>query len=371
MPPMSDVMTATRREYPALDALRGLAAFLVVLGHTRSLVLGSQGLPPAGEGWQTIALLPTGFAQEAVAIFFVLSGYLVGGQVLRKVRLSRFTWRDYIARRVSRLYVVLVPGVVFTLVLDTVLRQFPARLHPSFGVEATEPLGRIVCNLVFLQESRCRPIGSNDSLWSLSYEFWFYILFAGVVTAAGAALAGRPWRALLALALAVGSLLAFGPGLLWLIPAWLFGVALAEWQRSRAVESFASRRQIVLAVLLAVSASAATTVVGGRDEVRFVLVGAAVLPLIHLMTCESPWWHSQPVRQAGRMGSWSYTLYVFHRPMVALAAAALMSVDLSSATAVAAVYLVSVGVTAMCYPAYFLGEHHTARVRAFLLQGQR
>lgn len=43
-------------------------------------------------------------------MFFVLSGYLVGGQVLQYVRQGRFTWRVYMVKRFTRLWDVPIPA---------------------------------------------------------------------------------------------------------------------------------------------------------------------------------------------------------------------------------------------------------------------
>src|ERR1039458_8382680 len=50
--------------------------------------------------------------------FFVLSGYLVGGSVLRSVRTGSWSWRAYLLGRLSRLYVVLLPALLLGGALD-------------------------------------------------------------------------------------------------------------------------------------------------------------------------------------------------------------------------------------------------------------
>ena len=45
----------------------------------------------------------------------------------------------------------------------------------GFSIESTLTLAALAGNLLFLQGIICPPFGSNVVLWSLSYEFWFYI----------------------------------------------------------------------------------------------------------------------------------------------------------------------------------------------------
>lgn len=61
------------QRYPWLDAVRGLAAFIVVLSHTAAFVMFDN-----KELWATAQLPPFGLlfsGHQAVIVFFVLSGF--------------------------------------------------------------------------------------------------------------------------------------------------------------------------------------------------------------------------------------------------------------------------------------------------------
>ena len=61
-------------------------------------------------------------------------------------------------------------------------------------VRQTIGLPTLLGNLAFLQDFFARPYGSNGPLWSLSYEFWFYLVFpllVGAGSVGGGALAPR------------------------------------------------------------------------------------------------------------------------------------------------------------------------------------
>ena len=168
-----------------LDLVRGLSATAVMLGHLRGFVFEDFG------GQNTILCkffyFATGLAQEAVMVFFVLSGYFVGGGVCKALRAGRFSWQSYATARLVRLWMVLLPALVLTLVCDLVGRHFSpdayaGSLHSVFhsgpiSGEEGFTAGSFFGNLLFLQEICVPCFGTNKPLWSLSNEFWYYILF--------------------------------------------------------------------------------------------------------------------------------------------------------------------------------------------------
>jgi len=50
--------------------------------------------------------------------FLVMSGYLVGGSVLRSRKAGRWSWRSYLLGCLSRLYVVLLPALLLGGLID-------------------------------------------------------------------------------------------------------------------------------------------------------------------------------------------------------------------------------------------------------------
>ena len=95
---------------PALDHLRWIAAFAVVFQHARSLVMVDY-RPDAGLIAKSL-YFATGFSHEAVIIFFVLSGYLVGGKAIRLARRSTEEQRRrFVIDRFVRIFIVLLPAL--------------------------------------------------------------------------------------------------------------------------------------------------------------------------------------------------------------------------------------------------------------------
>jgi peptidoglycan/LPS O-acetylase OafA/YrhL len=150
---------------PWLDLLRFVAALVVVFVHARGeafviyseLAPGQQGIIPA------LFYAATRVGNEAVLLFFVLSGFLVGGKTFQRILNNDFRSTDYAIDRISRIFVPLLPCLLLTTLVGFFLGT-PFRAHHLLG------------NLVFLQGISVPSFGGNDPLWSLAYEVWFYVL---------------------------------------------------------------------------------------------------------------------------------------------------------------------------------------------------
>jgi peptidoglycan/LPS O-acetylase OafA/YrhL len=119
---MADAMS--RPHYDYLDLTRGLAALVVFGGHLRSfLFVPFPQAGPLGWPWKTF-YFATGLGHSAVMVFFVLSGFLIGGNVARSVRAGRWSWRDYAVKRMSRLWLVLIPALVLAATFDQFGQHF-------------------------------------------------------------------------------------------------------------------------------------------------------------------------------------------------------------------------------------------------------
>ncbi|HEY0779627.1 MAG TPA: acyltransferase family protein, partial [Gemmatirosa sp.] len=172
----------------ALDTWRGLASLVVMVGHLRALFF----IPLSGLRAPSLLVrlvyAATSLGHQAVMVFFVLSGYLVGGSVVRAVRARRWSWHEYLARRTARLYVVLVPALLLTALWDQLGIRFLAQsglYQPNpdyayilpFSIAGNERLTAFVGNGVFVQTIVVPPFGSNSPRWSLANEWWYYLMF--------------------------------------------------------------------------------------------------------------------------------------------------------------------------------------------------
>ena len=162
-----------------LHLSRWLAAFVVVLSHVRAVSFPSfEKLGASGLIWK-IFYFVTSLGHEAVMIFFVLSGYLIGGEILRGLHGGNFRWAKYLTKRIVRLYIVLIPALLLTSLWDHVGYWHFNDLgsYDRFWEDGKESLKTFFLNVLMLQHSYGPLFGSNDPLWSLAYEFWYYLMF--------------------------------------------------------------------------------------------------------------------------------------------------------------------------------------------------
>lgn len=88
--------------------LRFSAAAIVALAHLRDVMFADYKALLVHPLWFTGVAALTGFAGDAVMIFFVISGWLVGGGLLRD-RYSAKPYSEYTVARITRLWTVLIP----------------------------------------------------------------------------------------------------------------------------------------------------------------------------------------------------------------------------------------------------------------------
>jgi peptidoglycan/LPS O-acetylase OafA/YrhL len=150
--------------YPLLDLMRFGAALLVMLAHLRDQYFMAYGDTQAGSKLlKTAFFLATRLGMESVLLFFVLSGFLVGGISLDKAVKGRFSPVKYAIDRFTRIYTPLVPVLIFALLICL-----------TSGMAFS--WGNFLVNLASLQGVFGDPFPASGALWSLSYEVWFYIL---------------------------------------------------------------------------------------------------------------------------------------------------------------------------------------------------
>lgn len=313
----------------ALDLVRGISALIVMMGHLRNAVLPDfDDVPDAGWALQLFYLI-SGMGHQAVIVFFVLSGYFVGGLVLKAG--PQFSWRSYLIARVSRLWVVLLPALALTWMFDQLLLSHAAHVldsahiaswHciPANGVLASD-WRTFLGNLFFLQTVWVPVLGSNGPLWSLGYEAWYYLLFPLLVQAL---MVARAWhiRTLCGLGAAL-MVVAMPAEMLWLFPAWALGAGLARipeeklcWLRHRGAGATA------LVIFLAVAALARLHKLPEPDEVPvlpdLLLALAFGLWCLHARVAAPlvwPRWVQGPIHWLSDV---SFSLYLTHMPLVYL-----------------------------------------------------
>lgn len=99
-------MELKKNHFYWLDALRFIAAFMVLFSHTRNDFFLPWGeLPSEQHNPISFVFYFLGrLGHEAVIVFFVLSGFLVGGRGFERIQKGNFRIANYLIDRFSRIY---------------------------------------------------------------------------------------------------------------------------------------------------------------------------------------------------------------------------------------------------------------------------
>ncbi len=143
---------------PDIDGLRALAILPVVLFHA---------FPN---------LLPGGFI--GVDIFFIISGYLITGILLKDIQAGNYSIKTFYARRVRRIFPALSVVLLFCLALGWII--LTAVEYRALGKHAAGGAG-FIANIMFWKEAGYFDAAGDTKpllhLWSLGIEEQFYIVW--------------------------------------------------------------------------------------------------------------------------------------------------------------------------------------------------
>ena len=108
---------------PGLDLLRFAAAAALAILYIRAATVGAYGLRSAEDKLPVAATFyfVTRLGGEAVIIFFVLSGYLIGGRNFTKIAQGKFDALEYGIYWAVRIGLPLIPALVFTACINSFL----------------------------------------------------------------------------------------------------------------------------------------------------------------------------------------------------------------------------------------------------------
>jgi peptidoglycan/LPS O-acetylase OafA/YrhL len=302
--------SSAERAYRAdIDGLRALAILSVVFYH-------------AGPAW-----LPGGFT--GVDVFFVISGYLIGGQIYRELCNGAFSYLRFYQRRAKRILPALYAVLVFTLLAAFLLLspgEFTELAKEAFA--ATLSASNVwfwATTNYFAGNSELNPLLMT---WSLGVEEQFYVVIPlMLVLMAGLR---RKWIlpatiavCLLSLAIAASLAARFPMMVFYLLPAraWELGagvaLAVTELNRKSSLLSGALAQiagfaglALVLAPMFLLSAHSALPVPPLISSV----VGTALS--IAVPRC---WMNRQLLSLPGLtfIGRISYSWYLWHWPLLA------------------------------------------------------
>jgi len=350
--------------------LRALAALQVGAAHLRAEVFpGVSELADPPLGYQLLAFV-TAFSHPAVIVFFLISGWLVGGSLLDRMG-QPAALRNYAIDRLTRLWTVLLPALCLMLVIGAVIGAVDAT-RADLSAANDYSIASFAGNLIGLQTVLVEPYGGNYALWSLSNETWYYIQFPLLLLM----FTGRNRIFQLACAAALillGSALPFPIVLYFLL--WLLG---AVFSRLRIDCGNGLRALLVVATLGLMVVFRLFGTVDDLKPASFVQHLAYSLPLLALLASLhlSVSLRTLPMRMLARsahvLSEFSFTFYVMHIPLIVLlrhfGMHELGRARLSPfvATDYALYFGMLLAITLLSYLSYLLFESRTFRIRSAL-----
>ncbi len=277
-----------------LDVLRFAAACVVVLGH-----ISSPEICPKFPHLLSAASVAVGF-------FFLLSGFVIQ----HTVTVKRSSLHRYAIERAARIYSVLVPALVLSVCLLAVRGAVVGDTWQTAGLSF----------LNYTQFwSHDLSVTGNGPVWSLGYEVPYYVLF-GIYYFLGG------WRRGLLIAVFAA---AMGPTVFLLFPIWWAGTWLYKVLLTKEPS-----KSMGLATLAACTVGAVALVaVNGHIHLKIPLARAAEWPLFYaggLLTagCLAAGfaYRSQLAKLASYekairfLAGATFSTYLFHLPILRLAA---------------------------------------------------
>ena len=156
---------------PELDGLRGLAILIVLFHHYVFIAVRPE------DGWlATLVRLVAPLSWSGVDLFFVLSGYLIGG-ILLDQRDTEYYFRTFYIRRICRIFPFYFLWLALFFILPGVLSP---RWHQIGALFATEgiPKWSYVCFVQNFHMAGTGMLGASwlAPTWSLAIEEQFYLL---------------------------------------------------------------------------------------------------------------------------------------------------------------------------------------------------
>lgn len=306
------------KEQPLLHTVRWTSAAIVAFGHALSLAFQRYPYDFAASPIRSIISYGADLGPAAVMLFFVISGYLVGGSVIE--RNNSFDLFTYWANRFSRIYIALVPALALTIGLDSAAWALdshnpiyttgwaPPIAHPIFQSYTPK---NILATLLSLESFIGDPFGSDRPLWSLGYEWAFYFILPAVgmlIRRAPRSNVGLWVLGAIAISVPMIALHHIYMALFWMI--WFAGALARQFARTVRTPAWVGMLGGGVA-LLAVLASPLAD-----QRLTFPLIGIGFALFV---ACPQLLKYSLFGEWDRKLADMSYSLYIVHLPVVTFA----------------------------------------------------
>lgn len=359
----SQIATEKSSHYYWLDLIRFFAAFAVLVCHFRGAFFEEYSLLPSEQ--QTTVIFSFYFVTrlgfEAVLIFFVLSGFLVGGKTIVRMKADSFSAVDYAIDRFARIMLPLVSSLLFYL---------PICLYFDIPVSVMDWIG----SLLSLQGILTSSVFAT--LWSLSYEVWFYILMfsIAIIFTKRDKLKFGLGVVILAIAMLVFVKLKVSYLYVWLLSACIFALYNPNVKLRKKVCVISLGISILLIILLQVSSNSRflSIQIGNVELFRDILIVIFGLSFSvftkNIIEITPRKTYMLALNSCGtKLAAFSYTLYLTHVPVLKLlrelGAPKSTSIDLVSVS----LYILWLTIAmAVAYCLYYMFERNTPAFKRFI-----
>jgi peptidoglycan/LPS O-acetylase OafA/YrhL len=354
-----------------LDAVRGIAALLVLVSHVRAIFFVDTPNILVKGAYPKLFYFITGAGHSAVMVFFVLSGYFISSSVFRAIEKNGWSWKDYALNRMTRLYVVLIPALLLGAFWDClgmhlfgtqgVYGGHRSQLPQPIFQRETLPIW--LGNLFFLQEICVPPFGSNAALWSLSYEFWYYLLFP--LCLLGMLRVTTLKTRVICLTSAVAILIFVGKAVVLYFSIWLMGAILSRLKSSSWTghPAFVSICFFVLLLVFFLS-----KIINSRIW-DYILAAVFSCAMYGLLNVRNHLGYALYRRTSHFFSGISYSLYLSHLPLILFLNALIVGNGLRwqpDMRHICLALLISVAVVGYACAVWWIAESRTDHVRSYL-----
>lgn len=366
-----------------LDIVRAISSLLVCANHLRSAVFTDFSDLNQPGVFDKIFYFATSLGHQSVIVFFVISGFLIGGSIIKSR--TKFEAQPYALSRLTRLYTVLIPALLFTIAIDLYLAKvYPGALGQYYQQWNSGPtissysnsFVTFLGNFLFLQNIFVSTFGTNSPLWSLSYELWYYVTFPLFLIPAlklkNISLKTAPKSVvapilLLMVALGIVILLPFDAQIGFLI--WIIGAVLIYSEKLSFSKLFqASTFGLFVGSLLSLKLAPVKQLNPHVQDLiitatfTLFLVGNLNAALIPIQKAKIF------LKSINVLSNVSFTLYLFHFPLVVLLACAIVGpkpMDPSLKSYI--IYFFMLGlILIVTYMAWFIFERNTYKIKKML-----
>lgn len=345
-----------------LDSIRFIAAFMVLLSHSRNTFFPAFGdLPDSQQNVLTMAFsLFCRMGHEAVVIFFVLSGFLVGGRGIERIAAGTMNVGSYAIDRFSRIIPPLLAAIIFYYITSCVIPGTPFSWWTALG------------NLFSLQGICCKSLVSP--FWSLSYEVWFYIVlgaFAFLMTQRS------DYKKVLGMLAVIASCSVFVIGLkmhyllIWIMGAMAYVFRPKHKNNIIFLSSFVGFVVSVLYWQFSKDTKSLEITIQGTNKqfLELIMSLMSCLFIQQVILCEPHNQFAKVVEKAiGNMAKFSYTLYLSHRIVFLWIAAYIWPKDSCQFTlsGIIQFLIIVISTLACCWLIYLISERYSPKIKALL-----